>query len=173
MLPEKLQQKLNQHIKKEDQEKFISNAIEEKLNQHITMNSGETIELYTDGGSRGNPGIAGGGFVAYKNGKRALEGSEFFGEKTNNQSEYLALRMGLREVYAHYPNAKVKCYLDSQLAVEQMCGNYKVKSDKVKPLFEEARRIADQFKSFSIQHIDRSQNAEADRLANEAMDRRN
>ena len=61
--------------------------------------------------------------------------------------------------------------MDSQLAVEQMSGNYKVKSENIRPLFEEVGRIAGQFKSFQVKHIPRSKNLVADGLANEAMDR--
>ena len=132
-----------------------------------------SIEVYVDGGARGNPGPAGGGFAVYHNGKVVIKGSEYFGEKTNNQAEYLALRLALRELYDKFGNGDldVKCFMDSQLVVEQMNGNYKVKSANVKPLFQEVRRIADQFKSFSINHVPREENALADKLANQAMDR--
>ncbi|MBN1258869.1 ribonuclease HI family protein [Candidatus Peregrinibacteria bacterium] len=129
------------------------------------------IEIYVDGGARGNPGPAGGGFAVYTNGKLAIKGSVFFGEMTNNQAEYLALREALRKTYAHYPEAKVRCLMDSKLVVEQMAGNYKVKSPNIKTLHAEVRRIADQFPLFRIFHIPREQNRLADRLANEAMDR--
>jgi ribonuclease HI len=63
--------------------------------------------------------------------------------------------------------------MDSQLVVEQMSGNYKVKSENVRPIFNEVQRIADQFKGFSIKHIRREQNQLADKLANDAMNRGN
>lgn len=130
------------------------------------------ISVYIDGGSRGNPGPAGGGFAVVENGKPTLKGSEFFDEKTNNQAEYLALRLALREVYAKFGDqTELNCFMDSQLVVEQMNGNYKVKSENVRPLFQEVRRIADQFKSFSISHVPREENYLADHLANQAMDR--
>lgn len=129
-------------------------------------------EIYVDGGSRGNPGKAGGGFAIYENGRLVSKGSEYFGERTNNQAEYLALRLALRETYARMgATVDVECYMDSQLVVEQMNGNYKVKSENVRPLHEEVRRIADQFKSFRISHIPREKNGVADAMANEAMDR--
>lgn len=130
------------------------------------------IQIYVDGGSRGNPGYAGGGFVVFEKGKVVAKGSEYFGDKTNNQAEYLALRLALREVYARLGGeAEINCFMDSQLVVEQMNGNYKVKSENVRPLYQEVRRIADQFKSFSIDHIPREENSIADELANNAMDR--
>ncbi len=130
------------------------------------------IEVYIDGGSRGNPGPSGGGFAVFENGKVIDKGSEFFGEKTNNQAEYMALGIALQKVYDKYGDtgAEVKCFMDSKLAVEQMSGNWKVKSLNVKPLFQKAIRIADKFKSFSISHIPREENYLADDLANRAMD---
>lgn len=128
------------------------------------------IEVYVDGGARGNPGPAGGGFVIYKNGKLTKKGGEFFGVKTNNQAEYLALRLALRETYSHFENAPINCFMDSELVVRQMKGEYKVKNAALKPLFEEVRRIADQFKLFTINHIPREENYLADKLANQAMD---
>ena len=62
-----------------------------------------SVEIYVDGGSRGNPGSAGGGFAVYKGGEKVLEGSEYYGEKTNNQAEYLALRTALREDLQQIP----------------------------------------------------------------------
>ncbi|MBU0705626.1 ribonuclease HI family protein [Patescibacteria group bacterium] len=132
-----------------------------------------SIEVYVDGGSRGNPGPSGGGFAILQSGKVIDKGSEYFGEKTNNQAEYMALRIALKKVYDKYGDGdtEVNCFMDSQLVVEQMNGNYKVKSENVKPLFQEVRRIADQFKNFSISHVPREENYLADNLANRAMDR--
>lgn len=170
MLSKTLQEKLNRVVPKEKQKDFIESAVQEKLDRLFPSDS-PVLEAYVDGGSRGNPGPAGGGFAVYQNGKKWMEGSEFFGEKTNNQAEYLALRMALREVYDRCPEARLRCFMDSQLVVEQMNGNYKVKSENVRPLFLEVQRIAGQFKSFEITHIDRGQNKRADLLANEAMDK--
>lgn len=132
----------------------------------------EQIAVYIDGGSRGNPGPAGGGFAVLEGGKPTIKGSEFFGEKTNNQAEYLALRLALREVYSKFgAQTELNVFMDSQLVVRQMNGEYKVKSENVRPLFQEVRRIADQFKSFTIRHVPREENYLADALANQAMDR--
>jgi len=132
-----------------------------------------SLAVYIDGGSRGNPGSSGGGFAVFQNGKVIEKGSEYFGEKTNNQAEYMALGLALRKVHEKYGDGdlEVNCFMDSQLAVEQMNGNYKVKNENLRPLFQEARRIADKFKSFTISHVPREENALADNLANQAMDR--
>lgn len=158
-------------IPKKDQKKFLDNAIQKGLDDHKAANA-EEIEVFVDGGSRGNPGSAGGGFGIFRGGKLAHKGSEYFGDRTNNQAEYLALRLALRETYGKFPDLKIKCYMDSQLVVEQMNGNYKVKSADLRPIYEEVRRIADQFKHFQISHVRREQNQLADDLANQAMDRR-
>ncbi len=84
----------------------------------------------------------------------------------------MALRTALRNVYEKFPDLAVQCFMDSQLVVEQMNGNYKVKNENIQPLFAEVQRIADQFKSFTIEHIERDQNALADKLANQAMNRK-
>ncbi len=147
-------------------------AIKKELHKTRAMKA-DTIEVYVDGGSRGNPGPSGGGFAVYRGGENVLEGSEFYGEKTNNQSEYLALRTALREVFAHFPEVKINCFMDSQLVVEQMNGNYKVKNENIRPIYEEVSRISGQFKGFQIQHVRREQNQRADELANQAMDKGN
>lgn len=167
----KHQKAIEEKIPKKDQQKFLDQAIERALKEYELMNA-EEVEVFVDGGSRGNPGPAGGGFAVYSAGKLVHKGSEYFGEKTNNQAEYLALRMALRETYGKFGDVKIKCYMDSELVVHQMNGEYKVKSENVQPLFAEVQRITDQFKSFSIRHVKREQNQMADKLANGAMDRK-
>lgn len=180
-ISEKHIKEIKKLIPKKDQQSFVENAIETGLQKHRMtkqpkLNLGGKIkgalELFTDGGSRGNPGISGGGYAVYKNGKLIDKGCEFFGVKTNNQSEYLALRLGLREVFEKYGDTSVNCYMDSKLAVEQLNGNFKVKNANIKPLFEEVSRITAQFKQFHISHIPREQNTVADEMANIAMDKR-
>lgn len=169
-LDKDLQTKLDKYIPKKEQQAFIELAIKGELNKYIAKTT-NVIDLFVDGGSRGNPGIAGGGFAVFRGAEKVLEGSEYYGEKTNNQAEYLALRTALRETFDRFPDANIHCFMDSQLVVEQMNGNYKVKSVNVRPLYDEISRIADQFKSFKIEHIDREQNGLADSLANRAMDK--
>jgi len=133
--------------------------------------SEKNIEVYVDGGSRGNPGPAGGGYAIMSGGKVVTKGSKFFGKKTNNQAEYMALIAALEAVEKTFSDFTVNCFMDSQLVVEQMNGNYKVKSENVKPLFAEVKKISEKLPSFSISHIPREENFLADNLANQAMDR--
>jgi len=133
----------------------------------------QNLAVYIDGGSRGNPGPSGGGFAVLRAGKLVHKGSQFFGFKTNNQAEYMALKLALLTVHEKFGDGEtaVDCFMDSKLVVEQMIGNWKVKNANIKPLFQEARKIADQFKSFTISHVPREENGLADNLANQAMDR--
>ncbi len=125
------------------------------------------MELYTDGASRGNPGEAGGG-VVLKNGS-TCEKSFYFGRKTNNEAEYLALIEGLKLALSRGAK-KLVVFMDSQLAVRQMRGEYRVKSKNILPLWKEARELAGRFEHIEFRHIPRSMNSRADALANEAID---
>ncbi len=162
-------------VPESEREAFLDSAIRSALAnlpaapRPVAADGG--LELFADGGSRGNPGPSGGGFALYQKGKLVMKGSEYFGEKTNNQAEYLALRLGMRRAYEEYGDLPLRCYMDSQLVVEQLNGRYKVKSSSILALHQEVSRIKEQFSSFAIQHIPREQNKVADRLANEAMDR--
>lgn len=174
-LSPKHQKEIEALIPKKDQKRFVNEAIEKALKLRRgekKTNSNSSIEIFTDGGSRGNPGPSGGGFAIYKQGTLIQKGSEYFGHKTNNQAEYLALRLALREAYESYGKGQIHCFLDSKLVVEQMNGNFKVKSENVRPLFEDVKRIASQFKSLKFSYIPRAQNKMADKMANEAMDRK-
>jgi probable phosphoglycerate mutase len=126
---------------------------------------------HIDGGSRGNPGPAGFGVVIQDAGGRVLETlSEAIGIATNNVAEYRALLAALHYALARRV-AQLQIYCDSELVVRQMQGRYRVQSADLKPLFLEAQRLVQSFEKFSIEHVRRESNADADRLANEAMDR--
>ena len=125
--------------------------------------------LYADGGSRGNPGPAGVGAVILDSKKKKVkEVFKYIGETTNNNAEYNALIAGLEEVRS-LGGDEVIVYLDSELVVKQINGEYRVKNADIKPLFEKAVEVLKNFKSFEIRHIDRSKNKEADKLVNKAI----
>lgn len=129
------------------------------------------VTAHTDGGSRGNPGPAGyGAIVEDANGTPLVRLSEFLGIQTNNFAEYSGLLGVLRwAVEQHRPHLRVVS--DSELMVKQMQGKYKVSSPAIRPLWEEAKKLVRQLEGFEIRHTLRGGNKEADRLANEAMDR--
>ena len=125
--------------------------------------------LYTDGGSRGNPGPSGIGVVILdEKRKKIKELSKYIGETTNNIAEYNALIYALEEAAALAAKELV-IYMDSELMMRQLSGEYRVKSAELKPLFEKALGILKTFSSFEIKHIEREKNKDADKLANKAM----
>ena len=124
-----------------------------------------------DGGSRGNPGPAGYGALVRSEGVIVAERSESIGTATNNVAEYRGLIAGLEAALELDPSAEVEVRMDSKLVVEQMSGRWKIKHPDMRPLAIEAQALARQFPRISYQWIPREQNKDADRLANEAMDR--
>jgi len=131
----------------------------------------EWVTAHCDGGSRGNPGPAGFGAVI-ENGRGQVLArlSEFLGIQTNNYAEYSGLLAVIKWALEH-GHRRVKVVSDSELMVKQMRGQYKVASPGLRPLFEEARALTRKLEGFQIGHTLRGGNKEADRLANEAMDR--
>lgn len=126
---------------------------------------------HCDGGSRGNPGPAGYGAVVEDPGGRvAARLSEYLGRQTNNFAEYSGLLAVLGWALEHGVK-RLRVVSDSELMVNQMKGRYKVASPVLRPLWEEARRRAAKLEGFEISHTLRGGNQEADRLANEAMDK--
>jgi len=103
-------------------------------------------------------------------GKKLAELSDFLGHRTNNFAEYSGLLAAL-EYAANHGHSALRVVSDSELLVRQMNGQYKVKSPDLRPLYERARMLARRFEWFAIEHARREQNRDADRLANEAMDR--
>ena len=127
--------------------------------------------IYTDGGARGNPGPSGIGAVILDDKKNLIaEISEYIGETTNNQAEYRAVVAAIKKA-KELGAMEIQFYLDSQLVVEQLNGNYKVKNKGLQPLFVSVYNDSLSFKKVTYSHIPREQNKEADKLANMAMDR--
>ena len=124
---------------------------------------------HVDGGSRGNPGPAGYGVRITRDDGTIVDLKESIGIATNNIAEYNGLLAALRwAVDEGVRSLHVKA--DSELMVKQMLGVYRVKNPGLQPLYEEARRLADRIGRVTFEHVRREFNADADRLANEAMD---
>lgn len=133
----------------------------------------KNISIFSDGGSRGNPGPAAVGFVIKDGNTNLFEGSNYIGETTNNQAEYMALIGALEWIAANLTDDAINMqfFLDSQLVVEQVKGNYKMKNEGLKPLLAQIRvLIADLGGQATFTHIPREQNKEADLLVNLALD---
>jgi ribonuclease HI len=129
------------------------------------------LVAHSDGGARGNPGPAGFGVVIQdETGRKVAALSEYLGHKTNNFAEYQGLIAALEYAIEHGPKA-LKLISDSELLVRQIKGIYKVKNATLQDLHGRAKELIAQLDWFSIGHALREQNQDADRLANEAMDK--
>lgn len=149
--------------------------MEEQEQEQLTINSqmqaGGTVHLFTDGGSRGNPGEAGIGCIVIDpiTNKVIAEHKEAIGIETNNIAEYRALIKGLELVQSLHPN-KVICHLDSELVVKQVTGQYRVKMPHLQPLLAAVQQQAAVLKHVEFMYIPRAQNRQADALVNLALD---
>jgi len=130
----------------------------------------KAIRLYTDGACRGNPGSGGAGAVLLdENGGVVTTAKKFLGTCTNNEAEYAALILGLEEALSG-GHKTIQVFLDSELLVRQINGIYRVKNDRLKTLMQEVQRHLARFDGCTVEHVPRSENAVADRLANQAID---
>jgi ribonuclease HI len=128
------------------------------------------IVAYIDGGARGNPGPAGYGVrIEQGDGTLVDEFCESIGTATNNVAEYRGLLAALEWARAH-AHTRLHVRSDSQLLVQQMLGNYRVRNAGLQPLYEKARLLAHEIGHVTFEHVRREANAHADRLANAAMD---
>jgi len=134
--------------------------------------------IYTDGGARGNPGPSGlGAVITDEKGVVVKEISKFLGHQTNNFAEYEAIIVALNELKKIVPESKrketqVEMKMDSELAVRQLSGKYQIKTESLFPKFIAIHNIrVKDFPNITFTHVRREQNKEADKLANEAMDR--
>jgi ribonuclease HI len=128
------------------------------------------LTVNVDGGARGNPGPAAiGAVVRGPQGEVLEERGEKIGRATNNVAEYRALLLGIELAAAHGAE-ELELVGDSELIVRQVEGRYKVKDATMKELHGEVKRALGPFQSWSIRHVRREQNADADRLVNAALD---
>lgn len=128
------------------------------------------MRIYTDGGSRGNPGPAAAGYVLRDKSGGVLEArGMFLGRSTNNVAEYAGVIGGL-EAALRQGAQRVQLFSDSELVVRQIAGQYRVKSDALKGSFARVMELLGRFGSWQVSHIRREQNREADGLVNRALD---
>jgi ribonuclease HI len=126
--------------------------------------------LHTDGAARGNPGPAGAGAVLRRpDGTPVAEVSRNLGTATNNEAEYMGLLEGLEAALAHGAlNLSIR--MDSELIVRQLAGQYKVRNERLRPLYDRALAMLHRLEAYDIVHVRRELNAEADALAARAAD---
>lgn len=126
--------------------------------------------VFTDGGSRGNPGPAALGVAIFDaSNKLIAKHGHYLGEQTNNYAEYSGLIFALKEA-KRLGGQSVKCFLDSELIVRQMSGQYRVRNKALMPLFDEVKRLAAAFEKITFQHVPREKNKVADEMVNAALD---
>lgn len=130
------------------------------------------LTIYTDGGSRGNPGPSATGIVIKdETGKIVAAYGEYLGTQTNNFAEYSAIISALKKA-KELGATEVECLADSKLVIEQLSGHWKVKEPTIQKLFIEAWNALHQFKPYSLKHIMREKNTQADAEVNKVLDAR-
>jgi len=127
------------------------------------------LEIYTDGGARGNPGPAGIGVVIWQGNKLVGTYSKYIGETTNNQAEYQAVIYALEQA-KRLKAEELDIYMDSELAVNQLNRKFKIKNPELGSTFVKAWNLMVGFKKVSFSHVSRERNKEADKLVNKALD---
>lgn len=133
------------------------------------------LRIYTDGGSRGNPGPSGAGAAIHLmrdgvEGKTIATVAEYLGKTTNNQAEYTAIVRGLEEA-KHLGAEIVEVVMDSELAVKQLNGEYRVRNPELAKRYLEVHDLRQHFAKVTFRHVRREKNTEADALVNLAIDR--
>ncbi|MEE8479477.1 MAG: ribonuclease HI family protein [Candidatus Neomarinimicrobiota bacterium] len=162
-------------LKKVLQAKVLNgiNNIDVDLLHNISkrLDNDNAVKLYVDGAADLHTKTAGIGGVFYRNGDELFSFSEFIGSATNNESEYKALIKGLEE--SHNLNIlSIDIFADSELVVNQINGNYKVKNERMKVLYGKAISLLGKLDRWSITHIPREKNSIADKLSKNGMKRK-
>jgi ribonuclease HI len=130
------------------------------------------VHIYTDGGSRGNPGpAASGAVIKSPSGKTLAEVNQYLGHTTNNQAEYIAIIIGLEKA-RNLGATQVSLFMDSELATKQLKGEYRVKDPDIAKRFLDVKNLIHQFKRVTFTHIRREKNTEADALVNKCLDQK-
>lgn len=145
------------------------NAAAEGVDKETTIIT--EVQLYADGGSRGNPGPSASGFVVLDmDGKILYEQGVYLGITTNNQAEYQALKLGLELALAKFQARRVHVYMDSMLVVNQMKRIFKVKNRDLWPIHDSIVKLLPRFDNVSFDHVPRELNKLADAAVNRALD---
>lgn len=160
-----------------ERERFVQDVLEAAINGQPQMAAelpeqvGGTLHLFSDGGSRGNPGQAAIAYILEDpvEGKVLKQHGETIGVETNNVAEYRALIDGLRAAKEFQPSRLI-CHLDSELVVKQLNGQYQVKMPTLKPFVEDIQEIVSELPDVIFTHIPREDNHRADALVNKALD---
>ena len=129
------------------------------------------VQLYADGGSRGNPGPSASGYVLLNmNNEVLVQAGEFIGTTTNNQAEYQALKLGLEHALHDFRAREVHVYMDSMLVVNQMRNIFKIKNRDLWPIHQACQQLVVKFHKVTFDHVPRELNRMADGEVNKALD---
>jgi ribonuclease HI/pterin-4a-carbinolamine dehydratase len=140
------------------------------LNKNKENNNLKYLKLYTDGGSRGNPGPSSSGYVIFDQNDNIIEQKGvYLGVTTNNQAEYTALKLGLERCLS-LGSINVDVFMDSLLVVNQMNGIFKIRNRDLWPIHDNIKKIITKFKKVKFQHVPRELNKLADAEVNKALD---
>lgn len=154
------------------QRSLFSSSYNNSENEKNSSTTKNEWKLYIDGASRGNPGEAGAGICLYKNAEIVVQKGFYLCIATNNYAEYAALLLGLYHSFLFLPkHALLQIYSDSLLLVQQMKGLYKVKNEVLQRMHARAKELL-RHKKYTFIHVLRIYNQEADRLANEGIDKK-
>lgn len=154
----------------EDIDNVYKKLLEQKKNIPAPSKSAQEVKMYSDGGSRGNPGPSAGGFVVLDMQDQILhESGKYLGITTNNQAEYHSLKGGL-EAALKMGARTVHVFMDSQLVINQMKGIYKVKNRDLWPIHEAIKALVPMFKEVTFTHVPREFNKLADGMVNKTLD---
>jgi ribonuclease HI len=130
------------------------------------------LRVYSDGAARGNPGPSGAGAVLIEPGGQVVARlGKYLGNQTNNYAEYMGLLLGLKHAKA-LGAKEIEVFADSELLIRQLGGRYQVKSPSLRPLYEEAVKLLNDFSRVKLVHVPREMNAAADEMSNRAIDER-
>lgn len=177
-LPAELERKLQEMFPRaRERERFVADSVRSALSgqpdteESLPTSVGGTLHLFTDGGSRGNPGQAAIAAILEDpaTGTVLREHALAIGVETNNVAEYRALIEGLKMAREYAPNRLV-CHLDSELVVKQVNGEYRVKMPALQTFVDEIRELAAELPDVVFMHIPREDNYRADALVNRALD---
>lgn len=152
------------------QEEITERSIEEVQRNDVIDTTNKKITIYSDGGSRGNPGPSASGYVIIDSRNEVVaQGGEYLGITTNNQAEYHGVRIGLEKAL-EMGYTQIDFRLDSMLVVNQMNGIYKIKNRELWPINERIRELMTKFEKVSFSHVRREFNQLADGMVNRTLD---
>ena len=167
------------HIRLENKRLTVKSSRDLNLNVYLNESARyDTLELYCDGGSRGNPGPGAAGFLIFdissSDKKRCLSrGGKYFEFCTNNYAECQSLNLGLKAVLDNFQVKKsLKIYMDSQLIVKQIQKDYKIKNPDLKVLHQQIQSSLDVLPDYKIFHVPRILNRDADAIVNQILDQK-